>query len=330
MKIYQGFLTTFLLLCAAAASAQTRAVMPSPARQPAMMPGADAVMYVDLKRLFSDVIPQVLASNPARLASVNADIEQFKAKTGVDPRAFDRVTVSARFAPTAANKTDAVAVANGTFNANALTAAGRLASKGKYQEQKVNGKTLYIFSLNEQVKLFGLFRMNVADVAVAALDTNALAVGSPATVRALLENPDAGAANGGELLALASQNSGALMGFGGNVPPALVQNLDLGNEEIARSVASVRQFFGSVNASGGNFDLLTVLRTEAPERAQNLGDTLAALKQFAPLLASQLPAPRGKVAQNVLDTLQIANRGNDVELKLSLLQPDLTELLNVL
>lgn len=313
-------------------AATKTAAAATPLRQTAMVPGADAVMFVDLKRLFSNVIPQVLAENPARLADFNADIDQFKTKTGVDPRAFERVTVSLRFAPTAtnANKADVVAVANGSFNAGALVAAGRLAAKGKYQEQKLNGKTIYIFSLNEQVKLFGLFRMNVADVAVAALDANTLAVGSVETVRAVLENSGAGVANNSELLALASQNSNALMGFGGNVPPALLQNLDLGNEEIARSVASVKQFFGSVNANGSNFDLLTVVRTETADSAQNLGETLSGLKQLAPLFVSQLPAPRAKVAQNVLDTLQISNRSNEVELKLTLAQPDLNSLLNIL
>ncbi|MEJ7617912.1 MAG: hypothetical protein WKF30_13340 [Pyrinomonadaceae bacterium] len=163
----------------------------TPARATVMIPGADAVMFADLKRLFSDVIPRVLADSPARLAEVNADIDQFKAKTGVDPRAFERVTVSVRFAQTATNATRAetVVVANGSFNAGALVAAGRLAAKGKYQEQQLNGKTIYIFSLNEQIKMFGLFKMNVSDVAVAALDSGTLAVGSPETVRAVIETP---------------------------------------------------------------------------------------------------------------------------------------------
>lgn len=326
-------------LTAASAGAQTPVariapptVAAAPSRATVMIPGADAVLFVDLKRLFSDVIPRVLAESPARLAQVNADIDQFKAKTGIDPRAFERVTVSARFAQTATNATRAetVVVANGNFNAGSLVAAGRLAAKGKYQEQKLNGKTIYIFSLNEQIKMFGLFKMNVSDVAVAALDSGTLAVGSPETVRAVLENPAVGAASGGELLALASQNTNAIIGFGGSVPPTALQNLDLGNEEIARSVASIRQFFGSVGASGNNFDLLTVLRTETPDRAQTLGETLSALKQFAPIFVSQLPASQGKVAQNVVDALQINNRSNEVELKLTIVQPDLTSLLNIL
>ncbi len=319
----------------AAAAKTTATVAANPARAATvMLPGADAVMFVDLKRLFADAIPRVLAESPARLAEVNTDIDQFRAKTGVDPRAFDRITLSFRFAQTATNATRAetVAVAHGTFNAGTLVAAGRLAAKGKYQEQKLNGKTIYIFSLNEQLKMFGLLRMNVADVAIAALDANTLAVGSPETVRAVLENPNAGgaAAASSELVGLASQNASALVGFGANVPAALLQNLDLGNEEIVRSVGSVRQLFGSIGMSGSNFDLLTVLRTDAPDRAQNLSETLSALKQFAPLLSLRFPGAKGKAAQDVIDSLQITNRSNEVELKLTVEQPDINALLNIL
>ncbi|MEJ7711320.1 MAG: hypothetical protein WKF84_16020 [Pyrinomonadaceae bacterium] len=321
---------------AQAAAAKTTATVAaaSPARAAAvMLPGADAVMFVDLKRLFADVIPRVLVESPARLAEVNTDIDQFRAKTGIDPRAFDRITLSFRFAQTETNATRAetVAVAHGTFNAGTLVAAGRLAAKGKYQEQKLNGKTIYIFSLNEQLKMFGLFKMNVADVAIAALDTNTLAIGSPETVRTVLENPNAGgAAASSELVGLASQNAGALVGFGANVPPALLQNLDLGNEEIVRSVGSVRQLFGSIGMSGNNFDLLTVLRTDAPDRAQNLSETLSALKQFAPLLSLRFPGSKSKAAQDIIDSLQITNRSNEVELKLIVEQPDINSLLNIL
>ncbi|MEJ7617913.1 MAG: hypothetical protein WKF30_13345 [Pyrinomonadaceae bacterium] len=73
-----------------------------------------------------------------------------------------------------------------------------------------------------------------------------------------------------------------------------------------------------------------MLRTETPDRAQTLGETLSALKQFAPILMSQLPAPQGKAARNTVEALQITNRSSEVELKLTVAQPDLTSLLNIL
>lgn len=302
---------------AAAATTQTRPTI--------IVPNADALMYVDVKRVLTDILPRVLAGNPAKLKQVNADVDQFKLQTGIDPRAFERVTVSMRFVnPTPeTTKVESVAVANGTFSAGAMVAAGKMAAQGKYREEKFQDKTIYVFSLDQQIKLFGLIKANVGELAVAALDANTLAVGSPATVRSVIETPTPG----GDLMAMASQNPQALAGFGGNLPASVTQNLDLGNEEIARNVAAIRQFYGSVSATGAGYEMQTVLRTETPDSARNLGDTLAALKQFAPLVSLRLRGPQAKIAQTALENLQITNRNNEVELKGSLAEADLTTLL---
>ena len=52
-----------------------------------------------------------------------------------------------------------------------------------------------------------------------------------------------------------------------------------------------------------------------------------ALKQFAPLLAAGLPAPRGKIAQALVDNLQITKQGADVQLKLSVAPSDFPALM---
>ena len=66
---------------------------------------------------------------------------------------------------------------DGTFNAGAIVAAGRLAANGKYAEQKYQGKTIYVFTLDRQVKLLGLWDIRVGDLAVTSLDGNTLALG---------------------------------------------------------------------------------------------------------------------------------------------------------
>src|SRR5688572_26979642 len=62
------------------------------ARQAVPLPASDAVLAVDLRRLLNEAVPRALAADPARLAAVNADIEQFKARTGIDARAFETLT----------------------------------------------------------------------------------------------------------------------------------------------------------------------------------------------------------------------------------------------
>jgi hypothetical protein len=57
----------------------------------ASLPESDAVAQIRVRRLLNDVMPRLLAGNPAKLAQANADIDQFKTRTGVDPRAFDQI-----------------------------------------------------------------------------------------------------------------------------------------------------------------------------------------------------------------------------------------------
>jgi len=296
------------------------------------LPASDAVMFVDVRRLLTEAMPRALASDPAKLAQVNAEIDNFKARTGIDARAFERIAVGARFVSPSAGVTKidhVVAVANGTFNAGALAAAGRLASKGKYQEVKHGAKTINVYSLNEQVKLFGLLNVRISDLATAVLDANTLAVGDPAGVRAAIDAQAGSNRVSPEMVMLARRNPNAIVGFGGSVPPALAQNLDLGNEEIAKSIASIREFYGSLGTTNDGFDMLTVLRTATAGDAKNLSDTLAALKQLAPLFLSQLSGDKGKLAQSAIDSLKVTAQGTEVQLSLALAQTDIATMVRV-
>lgn len=296
------------------------------------LPASDAVMFVDVRRLLTEAMPRALAGDAAKLAQVNAEIDNFKARTGIDARAFDRVAVGARFNSPSAGVTKidhVVAVGHGTFNAGALAAAGRIAAKGKYQEVSHDGKTINVYSLNEQVKLFGLLNVRVSDLATAVLDSNTLAVGDLAGVRAAIDAQGGRGRVSPEMVMLAQRNPNAIIGFGGNVPTAVTQNLDLGNEEIAKSIASIREFYGSVGTTNDGFDMLTVLRTATAGDAKNLGDTLAALKQLAPLFLSQLSGDKGKLAQSALDSLKITAQGTEVQLSLALAQTDVAMMVRV-
>ena len=63
----------------------------------ASLPESDAVAQVKVKQLLSEAMPRMLASNPAKLNEVNASIERFKDRTGLDPRMFQQVALGVRF-----------------------------------------------------------------------------------------------------------------------------------------------------------------------------------------------------------------------------------------
>jgi len=225
---------------------------------------------------------------------------------------------------------DTVVIANGTFNANALVAAGRVAAQGKYQEQKYNDATIYIFSVNDQVSVPGLMNMRVKELAVATLDANNLVMGELPAVRATLDAHKTRRNVNTELVNLALRQPNALMGFSANVPPDVSQGINVGNDEIGKLLASIRQAYGSVGATATGFDMLAIARTENAGEAQSLSDTLTALKQFGGMVVGQLPTDTRAMAQSALDNLKIGAQGNETSISLQLQQADITTLLRVL
>jgi hypothetical protein len=294
------------------------------------LPASDVAMFVDVQKILNDALPRALSGDKARMDKINAEIDTFKTRYGIDARQFERVAVGLRFVNReTVTTTDTVALAQGRFNAGAMIAAARLAMKGKYQEQKHGKQTIYTFTINDRVKWLGLLNMRVSDVAVAALDSNTLAIGDPELVRAAIDAHDGRGRISPELVQMATRNPNAILGFSANVPPFVGAHLDVGNEEISKSIASIHQAYGSIGTTAAGYDMLMIARTAKPEQAQNLNDSFAALKQFSSFIIAQLPADKGKLAQSVIDNMKVTTAGTDLQIRLELAQTDIARLVSV-
>jgi hypothetical protein len=311
---------------ARASAATNQATTSSPLNA---LPASDAVMLVDIKRVLNDVLPRVLANDPAHLTKINAEIDKFKTNYGLDMRSFERLAVGLRFQSPRAGvtTTDMVAIVSGTFESGALLAAGRMAAKGKYQEEKYRNSVIYIYDVTEQGKAPSVMGMRETKLAVAALDPHTLVFGEPegvrSTIGASLERRRVNA----DLIQLAMRNPNAFVSFGANVPASLTQGKDFGNEEIAKNIASIRQAYGALGLTTGGFDLLAIARTARPEQAKSLGDTLSALKQFGGMAIAQMPADKRAMAQTALDSLTITTEGNETSLRLEVAQAAIEEIM---
>jgi hypothetical protein len=287
-------------------------------------------MLVNVQRLLRDGLPRAYNNNPAELARVNSEIDKFKATTGIDARSFERVALGVRYVQTPAGKTlvETVAVAHGKYNTAALVAAARPAANNRVTEEKYAGRTIYVFNVDAQVKLLGLFNMRLTDVAFAPLDADSLAVGKLERVRAAI---DAHAGRGRvsrEITALATHDPNAIVGAGGNVPAWLTQNLDIGGGNLSQSIASVRQFYSTLGTTANGFNFLTALRTENAGAARTLSSTLTSLKSLAPLAIGQMAAPRARPLQSLVENTKVGAEGNDVLITLQLAQVDVAALID--
>jgi hypothetical protein len=293
------------------------------------LPPSDAVALVNVKRVLDEALPKLLAENPAKVAEVNNELAKFKAQTGLDPRSFDQIALGLQYTypSEGTTKFKTVALAHGTFNAGAIVAAGRLAANGKYSEQKYQGKTIYVFALERQINLLGLWDIRVTELAVSSLDSHTLALGHLDSVKEVIDANRAGKQPNAELIALASRDPNAVVGFGGNISEALLQNLRISNDGIARELTAVRQVYGTVGLTMASLELMLAARTVDTSAAKNLGDTIEGLKQFGGLFLNRLSAAKGTLARSALNNLKITTQGNELQLRTAVAQSEVSPLL---
>ena len=323
-----------LALCSAQAlTAQTRTrntAAPASAVSPLFnsLPESDAVAQVKLRQLLNEALPQIFANNPTRLAEINASIESFKTRTGLDPRMFDQVALGARFSfpSEGVTKVQTVALANGSFTPAAMIAAGRIATSGNYREEKYQGKTIYIFKLDQDVRLLGFFDFRIHELAATPLDNNVLALGDEAAVRAVIDAGRARKRANPELIALASRDPNAVIGFGANLSAQLIKNLDV-NPAIAADLTTLRQVYGSVATTQKDLNLFLAARAVNAEAATNLGQTLEGLKQLGSMFVGRLSGAKGVLAKSALANMQIVTAANELQIRTAVPQADVGPLM---
>ena len=293
------------------------------------LPPSDAVVLVKVNRLLDEAMPKLLAENPARLTELTNELTNFKTQTGLDPRSFDQLALGFRYLYPAEGitKISTVGLARGTFNAGAIVAAGRLAANGKYVEQKYLGKTIYIFTLDRQLKLLGLLDIKVGDLAVTSVGGNLIALGDLDAVRSVIDATSSHKHANPELIALASRDPNAIVGFGGNLTDKLRQNLSITNNSIARELTAVRQVYGTLGMTTTDLELMMAARTVDPDSARNLSDTVEGLKQVGGFFIGRLSPVKGTLARSALSNLKITTQGNELQLRTAVAQSQVTPLI---
>jgi hypothetical protein len=293
------------------------------------LPPSDAVAIVNVSRVIDEALPKLLAENPSKLADVTAELAKFKTQTGLDPQSFEQIALglSYKYPREGITKISTAVLAHGTFNAGAMVAAGRLAANGKYVEQKYQGKTIHVFTLDRQLRLFGLWDMKVRDLAVTTLDGTTLALGDLDAVRGVIDANRTGKHANPELIALATRDPNAILGFGGNISPTLLNNLSLSNDSVARELTAVRQVYGTLGMTSTDLELMLAARTVDTDSAKNLGDTVEGLKQFGALFIGRLSAVKGTLARAALDNLKITTVGNELQIRTAVAQSQVSPLM---
>lgn len=341
-KIFAFFLAcAFILNVVGLTSADTKPNKNQANQLAALLPASDGVITLDAKRFLSSALPQILSGNKPALDEINGKIDDFKIKTGIDARQFKQVAVGVSNKQTAAKKLDldAVVLARGSFSANAVAATAKIASEGKYREEKIGGRTVYIFSPKDFLgknkpttannsgaqKIFDKILGKLpTEFAVTAYDENTLAFGSLVRVRETLEAKNR---LSNQMLSLVNRKQTAVMSFAANLPNGMADFVSLDDDEIGRNLNSIRQLYGTTDVVGENTQLSVIAKTADAKAAEALQKNLSDLREVGKALLGSSKGADKKVYGRMLENAKISVNGSEVMLDLQVPQSDINVLI---
>lgn len=329
-KFYFSLLAFALTLSATVAlvmglNAASKAASTNPALS--ALPASDFVISIDAQRALNETLPTMLARDPASLARMNAKLDEFQKKTGINPRSFESVAIGGRISGARPHDSRAVVIARGSFNAddvleNAFAAARARGEKFQKEEQQYEGKRIILISHERSAKTeaeigdnavkYGV-RRGDDKVIIGVIDANTLAVGDLDSVRAAVNASLGRERVDEELVRLATQTPNAVVGFSGKVPQSFAVKPSANTFE--KYFASIRQFYGSFSATGTDAETLLGVRTETAEQAAEIGQALNTLKSLSGFSFAR--SGGGDKEASIADLLQgltITTQGNEVQL----------------
>jgi hypothetical protein len=306
----------------------------------ALLPVSDAVVAFDSKRFLNEALPQFLSGNQTLLSEIMTKVAEVKTKTGIDLRQFEQVAVGVTAKQTAPKKFDfePVILARGQINAGALLSAAKLAANGKYREEKIGGKTVFIFSakeIAEQNKPQNANGKNAAmidkaidkltnEIAVTAFDANTLAFGTVPRVRQTVE---AKTRIGSDLTNLLYRKQTSVMNFAAKLPNGMSAFLPLDNDELGKNIDAIQYVYGSMDVNGANSILQLMAKTQQAEQAQGLLETLEGLQMIGKAFLGSAKGADKQVYSRMIDNAKFSRSGAEVTLDLQIPQSDIDVLI---
>lgn len=305
----------------------------------ALLPASDGVITVNMLRVVRDALPQVLSSNQLMLNEILGKLDEVKAKTGIDLRQFEQIAVgvSPKIAAPQKVKVAPIILARGTLNAGALLALAKVGANGKYREEKIGDRAVYVFSPKQIVAqnkpqttnpngamhgkiVSAMFDRLPDEIAVAAYDANTLAIGSLARLRQTFA---AGSRVAPDVLNLVSRKPNALMSFGMNLPNGLSPFIPLENDELGKNLDAIRQISGAVDVGGTSATASVIAKMVGAAQAKDLSDTLSGFQMIGKAFFGGAKTPQKQLYSRLIDNAKIAQSGSEVSIDLLVPQSDI-------
>lgn len=360
-------LSLFILTAAAVTSSEVRAQRasvgadtagPSFASTPVldpltMLPASDVIIDFNVRRVFSEALPRMLAKSPTKSAEMKRSLDKLEAMIGIDIRAVERIVIGGRvpaggLAPNPGmNVPDGVIIVQGAFDAERLMSLANLSFGSRAVQQTYGGTSMHTWTLNNGVPQANL-TPQMREISMTTLDRQTLVAGTPAGVRECLDVYHAGGSGGtnSDLIKLTTQNPAALIAVGfklkpstaardlaGRVPGGAGRGLQLdgmdkfgtppaagtagagttGNDSFTKMLESIEQVHASIGMTALALDALLIARTRTTEQAQELNEMVAGLRQMI-----ESSFVKSSNTRRPLGNLDVLSDGNEVRIHMQM------------
>ena len=326
------FLNAFGLVLTSAPTAQAK----DGGELVTLLPDSDLIVTLDTQRLMSQSLPQILSANQPLLEKINRQIDDIKTKTGLDLRQFDLITVGATAKSKGAGKIsfEPLVLARGSFDPRVLVAAVKLASNGKYREEKIGDRAIFVFTVKEIVeknkpkgndsmvdKTFDKITQGLTgEIAITNYNDNTLAFGTTAKVREMLEGKTRAAK---EVTDPIYQNPNALMNFSARLPNGLADFIKIENDEVGKSLRAIRQISGNLDVTENSAALALKARTQTVEQAKQLQDLIDVAQTFGKSIFSDSKSADKQVYGRLAENAQVSRANNELSISVAIPQADI-------
>jgi hypothetical protein len=270
------------------------------------------------------------------LSEVMTRINAMENRTGIDFRKFEHLAVGIKAKQISPTEIDfePVAIASGDGNAAVLASVSKLAASGKYREEKIGTRTVYIISPKvvapttpvtpNNSKIAAMIDKGLNslahEVAVTTLDQNTLVLGSLPRVRETLE---AASHIAPEISSLLSVRETSIMSFAFKPVGGMSKMLPLDNDMLGSNIDSIQFMFGSLDITTSGANLAVAARTAKPQQAQDLKDTVEFLSKFGSSIFGSSKRTDQQVYGRMLKNAKFATKGNDLTFDLLVPQSDI-------
>ena len=322
-KLFRWVLALSLLAGLGSGLARARATATPGAAEDllALLPASDLIAVVDASRAFNELLPQLKAIAPGEIARATREIEEFTAKTGIDPAKIRTAVVGARIGGggTAIDRDSAAIILQGIDVDPARIEAAVKLEGGSFRAADYKGKSIYTVTPKpkapEGTGDSAAPAKQRDPISFSSLGNQTVAVGDEGTVKQVIDAQLAGAkgeANAKLTQVLRETKATGLVRFAALMPDNLRQSLS-SQGDIFQQLGAVKLIFGSLEMAGDlSLTLDARLRTGSQEEATQLEASLKSLLAFGKAMLGGNQDPKFLAANQLIEQVKISAQTLDV------------------